>query len=43
MPKLSAQARARTIKLLLFGVDGVPTDGKLFFLLEESRQGIAAG
>jgi 3-deoxy-D-manno-octulosonate 8-phosphate phosphatase (KDO 8-P phosphatase) len=32
MPKLSAQARARTIKLLLFDVDGVLTDGKLFFL-----------
>ncbi len=32
MPKLSAQARARKIKLLLFDVDGVLTDGKLFFL-----------
>jgi 3-deoxy-D-manno-octulosonate 8-phosphate phosphatase (KDO 8-P phosphatase) len=31
MPKLSAQARARKIKLLLFDVDGVLTDGKLFF------------
>ena len=30
MPKLSA--RARKIKLLLFDVDGVLTDGKLFFL-----------
>ena len=31
MPKkLSAQARARRIKLLLFDVDGVLTDGKLF-------------
>jgi 3-deoxy-D-manno-octulosonate 8-phosphate phosphatase (KDO 8-P phosphatase) len=30
--KLSAQARARKIKLLLFDVDGVLTDGKLFFL-----------
>jgi 3-deoxy-D-manno-octulosonate 8-phosphate phosphatase (KDO 8-P phosphatase) len=30
MPKLSAQARARKIKLLLFDVDGVLTDGKLF-------------
>jgi 3-deoxy-D-manno-octulosonate 8-phosphate phosphatase (KDO 8-P phosphatase) len=29
---LSAQARARKIKLLLFDVDGVLTDGKLFFL-----------
>lgn len=33
MPKkTSAQARARKIKLLLFDVDGVLTDGKLFFL-----------
>jgi 3-deoxy-D-manno-octulosonate 8-phosphate phosphatase (KDO 8-P phosphatase) len=32
MPKLSAAARARTIKLLLFDVDGVLTDGKLFVL-----------
>jgi 3-deoxy-D-manno-octulosonate 8-phosphate phosphatase (KDO 8-P phosphatase) len=32
MTKLSAQARARKIKLLLFDVDGVLTDGKLFFL-----------
>jgi len=32
MPKLSPQARARKIKLLLFDVDGVLTDGKLFFL-----------
>lgn len=32
MPKLSAQARARRIKLLLFDVDGVLTDGKLYFL-----------
>jgi 3-deoxy-D-manno-octulosonate 8-phosphate phosphatase (KDO 8-P phosphatase) len=32
MPKkLSSQARARKIKLLLFDVDGVLTDGKLFF------------
>ncbi len=31
MPKLSAHARARKIKLLLFDVDGVLTDGKLFF------------
>ena len=30
MPKISAQARARKIKLLLFDVDGVLTDGKLF-------------
>ncbi len=32
MPKLPTQARARKIKLLLFDVDGVLTDGKLFFL-----------
>ena len=30
MSKLSPQARARKIKLLLFDVDGVLTDGKLF-------------
>jgi 3-deoxy-D-manno-octulosonate 8-phosphate phosphatase (KDO 8-P phosphatase) len=30
MPKLSPRARARKIKLLLFDVDGVLTDGKLF-------------
>jgi 3-deoxy-D-manno-octulosonate 8-phosphate phosphatase (KDO 8-P phosphatase) len=30
MPKLSAHSRARRIKLLLFDVDGVLTDGKLF-------------
>ncbi len=30
MAKLSTQARARKIKLLLFDVDGVLTDGKLF-------------
>jgi 3-deoxy-D-manno-octulosonate 8-phosphate phosphatase (KDO 8-P phosphatase) len=38
MPKLSAHARARKIKLLLFDVDGVLTDGKLFFLPEKSQQ-----
>jgi 3-deoxy-D-manno-octulosonate 8-phosphate phosphatase (KDO 8-P phosphatase) len=38
MPKLSAQARARKIKLLLFDVDGVLTDGKLFFLPVKSQQ-----
>lgn len=32
MPKLSPHSRARKIKLLLFDVDGVLTDGKLFFL-----------
>jgi 3-deoxy-D-manno-octulosonate 8-phosphate phosphatase (KDO 8-P phosphatase) len=39
MPRLSAQARARKIKLLLFDVDGVLTDGKLFFLPEKQQQG----
>ncbi len=38
MPKLSAQARARKIKLLLFDVDGVLTDGKLFFVPQDSQQ-----
>jgi 3-deoxy-D-manno-octulosonate 8-phosphate phosphatase (KDO 8-P phosphatase) len=38
MPKLSAQARARKIKLLLFDVDGVLTDGKLYFVPEDSAQ-----
>jgi 3-deoxy-D-manno-octulosonate 8-phosphate phosphatase (KDO 8-P phosphatase) len=38
MPKLSAQARARKIKLLLFDVDGVLTDGKLYFLPENPQQ-----
>jgi 3-deoxy-D-manno-octulosonate 8-phosphate phosphatase (KDO 8-P phosphatase) len=37
MPKLSAQARARKIKLLLFDVDGVLTDGKLFFLPDREQ------
>ena len=32
MAKPSASSRARKIKLLLFDVDGVLTDGKLFFL-----------
>jgi 3-deoxy-D-manno-octulosonate 8-phosphate phosphatase (KDO 8-P phosphatase) len=32
MVKLNPKARARKIKLLLFDVDGVLTDGKLFFL-----------
>jgi 3-deoxy-D-manno-octulosonate 8-phosphate phosphatase (KDO 8-P phosphatase) len=36
MQKLSAHARARKIKLLLFDVDGVLTDGKLFFVPEKS-------
>jgi 3-deoxy-D-manno-octulosonate 8-phosphate phosphatase (KDO 8-P phosphatase) len=38
MPKLSAQARARKIKLLLFDVDGVLTDGKLFFIPDHNGQ-----
>jgi len=38
MPKpLSVQARARKIKLLLFDVDGVLTDGKLFFVPQDSQ------
>lgn len=37
MPKLSAHARARKIKLLLFDVDGVLTDGRLFFVPEKSQ------
>ena len=38
MPKtLSPRARARKIKLLLFDVDGVLTDGKLFFLPEREK------
>ncbi len=31
-PALSAKARARKIKLLLLDVDGVMTDGRIFFL-----------
>jgi|SRR5271165_2099301 len=38
MPKLSAAARARKIKLLLFDVDGVLTDGKLFFIPEDQSE-----
>lgn len=38
MPKLSAQTRAKKIKLLLFDVDGVLTDGKLFFIPERFQQ-----
>jgi 3-deoxy-D-manno-octulosonate 8-phosphate phosphatase (KDO 8-P phosphatase) len=39
MPKrLSATVRARKIKLLLFDVDGVLTDGKLFFVPQDSHQ-----
>ncbi len=38
MPKLSPAARARKIKLLLFDVDGVLTDGKLFFLPSPTAQ-----
>ena len=37
MPKLSAQSRARKIKLLLFDVDGVLTDGKLFIFPAPAR------
>ncbi len=35
--KLSPQSRARKIKLLLFDVDGVLTDGKLFFLPDREK------
>jgi 3-deoxy-D-manno-octulosonate 8-phosphate phosphatase (KDO 8-P phosphatase) len=38
MPKLSAVARARKIKLLLFDVDGVLTDGKLYFVPQDLQQ-----
>jgi len=38
MPKLSATVRARKIRLLLFDVDGVLTDGKLFFVPQDSHQ-----
>jgi 3-deoxy-D-manno-octulosonate 8-phosphate phosphatase (KDO 8-P phosphatase) len=42
MPKkLSAQARARKIKLLLFDVDGVLTNGKLFFLPDREKNLLA--
>src|SRR5579862_7590220 len=37
LKKLSPRARARKIKLLLFDVDGVLTDGKLFFLPDRER------
>jgi 3-deoxy-D-manno-octulosonate 8-phosphate phosphatase (KDO 8-P phosphatase) len=42
MPKLSALARARKIKLLLFDVDGVLTDGKLFFLPDREKSGASS-
>jgi 3-deoxy-D-manno-octulosonate 8-phosphate phosphatase (KDO 8-P phosphatase) len=32
VPRLSPQARARRVQILLFDVDGVLTDGKLYFL-----------
>jgi 3-deoxy-D-manno-octulosonate 8-phosphate phosphatase (KDO 8-P phosphatase) len=37
LKKLSPRARARKIKLLLFDVDGVLTDGKLFFLPDREK------
>jgi 3-deoxy-D-manno-octulosonate 8-phosphate phosphatase (KDO 8-P phosphatase) len=40
MPRLSDRARARRIKLLLFDVDGVLTDGKLFFFPEGFNPGL---
>jgi 3-deoxy-D-manno-octulosonate 8-phosphate phosphatase (KDO 8-P phosphatase) len=42
MPKLSALARARKIRLLLFDVDGVLTDGKLFFLPDRGKSGASS-
>ena len=39
MPKPSATARARKIKLILFDVDGVLTDGQLFFLPQTGPDG----
>src|ERR1700720_5006619 len=42
MPKLSAVAGARKIKLLLFDVDGVLTDGKLYFLPSTGSQARAS-
>jgi len=41
MPNPSAQSRARKVKLLLFDVDGVLTDGKLFF--PASNSGLPTG
>jgi 3-deoxy-D-manno-octulosonate 8-phosphate phosphatase (KDO 8-P phosphatase) len=41
LQKLSAQARARKIKLLLFDVDGVLTNGKLFFLPDREKNLLA--
>jgi 3-deoxy-D-manno-octulosonate 8-phosphate phosphatase (KDO 8-P phosphatase) len=40
---LSAEARARRIKVLIFDVDGVLTDGQLFFIPENSGQPAADG
>ena len=47
MPKPSATARARKIKLILFDVDGVLTDGKLYIFpapagIQQSTQDHAA-
>ena len=38
MARLSAQVRACKIKLLLFDVDGVLTDGKMFFLPDRQKE-----
>jgi len=38
MPKLSATARARKIKLIVFDVDGVLTDGKIWIFPAPSEQ-----
>ena len=37
MTKTSSQARARKIRLLLFDVDGVLTDGKMFFVPQHEK------
>ncbi|MDP9038249.1 MAG: HAD hydrolase family protein [Acidobacteriota bacterium] len=38
-----AQARARRVKVLIFDVDGVLTDGKLYFLPQTGPDGKASG
>jgi len=42
-PSLSAQDRARRIKVLIFDVDGVLTDGQLFFLPQTAPDGTQSG
>jgi len=43
MPKLSATARARKIKLILFDVDGVLTDGKIWIFPAPTGQPAGSG